>query len=221
MDEADDLTPYAMHLKMATRCVAPPKWRPPPTPTHPLRRQDGTCLRRGRPPGPLEQNPRAQKLRPPHSPTASFSPGEQPGEQQLHLCWRWPTLIPSLHAATQQQSSCWQPPSASAPALMTFINEPHSSWVLMKPGDSDPGKDPLRRLKHCLYTSTSRFTVFDFQCHADCEATVYRCAPDRSVPAALMPDSFATLLPDCSADLCQPPPPYLPTYLPFTHTGAR
>lgn len=107
-----------------------PKWRLP-SPIFRSIKMAHACNPHG--PWPFSKPvPSTYKLRHPHphTPFLQLSPRrEQPGEKQLYL---WPRLVPTLHAT--QQSSCWQPPSASPPALMTFINELHSLWILMKSG---------------------------------------------------------------------------------------
>lgn len=71
------------------------------------------------------------KLRPPpswlHSQTACL-PGTR--RERSSCIFAGPGSSSSLRAT--QQSSCWHPPSASPPVLMTFINELRALWILMK-----------------------------------------------------------------------------------------
>ncbi len=131
-------SPHAEHFKMATRCIAPQNGvcRAPSSAVfgwHASANTHGPPILLANPyPQLISWDPRILMLLFPNS---LHLPWEQPGEEQLRLHSHWPWLIPSLHAT--QPSSCWQPPSASPPALMTFINELHSFWILMKSGDSD------------------------------------------------------------------------------------
>lgn len=142
------------HFKMATRCIGPKNGicRAPSSAV--LRWQPATHTA----PNPPANPNRQLKSWDPHilillSPNSIFLhlPREQPREKQLHLCSHWPWIVLSLHAT--QQSSCWQPPSASLPALMTFINELHSFWILMKSGDSD-------RARTCVVSTEFVYCVF-------------------------------------------------------------
>lgn len=81
-----------------------------------------------------------------------------------------------------QQSSCWQSPSVPTPALMTFINEPHSCWMLMKFSDSEEQRTcdvgaGLRLFLHtdhstCVYgtnTNRRRYEGADWSDLAQCD----------------------------------------------------
>lgn len=131
--------PHTVHFKMATCCICLPKWRLPFPILCSIRMARARNTQRPQPSSKSAPSPH-KFIRDPHILILLCSnsfplPWEQPGVKQLHLYSCWPWLVPSLHAT--QQSSCWQPPSASPPALMTFINELHSFCILMKLGESD------------------------------------------------------------------------------------
>lgn len=94
---------------------------------------DGTRLTRPWPPDPQQTRILSSQVKTPTF-SYSFSPAPSISPRKRSSCISTRAgrsrLVPSLHAT--QQSSCWQPPSASPPALMTFINELHSFWLLMK-----------------------------------------------------------------------------------------
>lgn len=71
------------------------------------------------------------------------------------LCTNWGST-PLLHST--QQSSRWQPPSTSLPALMTFINEVPALWILMKLAS------PRRTQSVCLTPAVYMWSCFSDVC---------------------------------------------------------
>lgn len=135
----------------------------------------------------------AHKLRPPHSHTPFLpAPSISPGKRSSCTSTRAGRgrLVPSLHAT--QQSSCWQPPSASPPALMTFINELHSFWLLMKSASQTENEPALLGtafvyMAVCLCICRV-VVVFQALMHIKCYVLrISTCvhAADRSLPAVL------------------------------------
>lgn len=91
-------------------------------------------------------HPQLKELTHQHSRTAPQLPARPSGDNgERSSCISAPSgrlLVPTLHPA--RRSSRWQPPSASPPAFMTFINDLCSFWILMKSGNR-------RRQRTCVW----------------------------------------------------------------------
>lgn len=81
-----------------------------------------------------------------------------------------------------QQSSCWHPPSASPPVLMTFINELRALWILMKLA-------PQREKETVCFAGSAH----DSRCWFLCRSQWCVCSNSRCV----LHTEYITLTADC------------------------